>query len=280
MRQRGRGVKRRKPYRLAAHFRPQPTRGPSEGSGENDHATHRRGTGPRRRIRAHVRPRAGAELDRAARKPALSLEMGRGRRARLRQPHEARERAARRPAHQDRRGHRDRARAERQDAVLRHASLRRPHQALVHERLLQPPRQQRGIVISEIGQVGTQFDGFAHQTHEDSHYNCFKTGAISTRGELHQARHREGRHADDPRRADRRGGAQGRGHAARHLRDHGQGPAGRAGEAAGHAAAGRRGPHQYRLEQAVGEGQRALREELPGHRRRARRSGSPSRIPC
>ena len=38
------------------------------------------------------------------------------------------------------------------------------------------------LVISEIGQVGTQFDGFAHQTHEDSHYNCFKTGAISTRG--------------------------------------------------------------------------------------------------
>jgi kynurenine formamidase len=38
------------------------------------------------------------------------------------------------------------------------------------------------IVISEIGQVGTQFDGFAHQTHEDSHYNCFKTGAISSRG--------------------------------------------------------------------------------------------------
>ncbi len=38
------------------------------------------------------------------------------------------------------------------------------------------------IVISEIGQVGTQFDGFAHQSHEDSHYNCFKTGAIATRG--------------------------------------------------------------------------------------------------
>jgi len=38
------------------------------------------------------------------------------------------------------------------------------------------------LVISEIGQVGTQFDGFAHQTHEDSHYNCFKTGTISTRG--------------------------------------------------------------------------------------------------
>ena len=37
------------------------------------------------------------------------------------------------------------------------------------------------LVISEIGQVGTQFDGFAHQSHEDSHYNCFKTSAIATR---------------------------------------------------------------------------------------------------
>ena len=37
------------------------------------------------------------------------------------------------------------------------------------------------LVVSEIGQVGTQFDGFAHQSHEDSHYNCFKTGAIATR---------------------------------------------------------------------------------------------------
>ncbi|HEY6513990.1 MAG TPA: cyclase family protein [Burkholderiaceae bacterium] len=38
------------------------------------------------------------------------------------------------------------------------------------------------MVLSEIGQVGTQFDGFAHQTHHDSHYNCFKTGDIATRG--------------------------------------------------------------------------------------------------
>jgi kynurenine formamidase len=38
------------------------------------------------------------------------------------------------------------------------------------------------MVLSEIGQVGTQFDGFAHQTHLDSHYNCFKTGDIATRG--------------------------------------------------------------------------------------------------
>ena len=37
------------------------------------------------------------------------------------------------------------------------------------------------IVITELGQVGTQFDGFAHQAHEDSHYNCVKTADIATR---------------------------------------------------------------------------------------------------
>jgi kynurenine formamidase len=37
------------------------------------------------------------------------------------------------------------------------------------------------VVTSEIGQVGTQFDGFAHQSHGDSHYNCFKTSEIATR---------------------------------------------------------------------------------------------------
>src|SRR5882672_162378 len=37
------------------------------------------------------------------------------------------------------------------------------------------------LVVSEIGQVGTQFDGFAHQTNEDSLYNCFKMGDIATR---------------------------------------------------------------------------------------------------
>ena len=37
------------------------------------------------------------------------------------------------------------------------------------------------MVLSEIGQVGTQFDGFAHQSIEYSHYNCFKTDEISTR---------------------------------------------------------------------------------------------------
>jgi kynurenine formamidase len=38
------------------------------------------------------------------------------------------------------------------------------------------------MVLSEIGQVGTQFDGFAHQTHENSHYNCHKTEDIVGRG--------------------------------------------------------------------------------------------------
>jgi len=37
------------------------------------------------------------------------------------------------------------------------------------------------MVLSEIGQVGTQFDGFAHQSHRNSHYNCFKNEEITTR---------------------------------------------------------------------------------------------------
>src|SRR5262245_54780792 len=43
---------------------------------------------------------------------------------------------------------------------------------------MNPQSNRRGsneeIVVSEIGQVGTQFDGFAHQTIGDSMYNCFK----------------------------------------------------------------------------------------------------------
>jgi kynurenine formamidase len=37
------------------------------------------------------------------------------------------------------------------------------------------------LVIAEIGQVGTQFDGFAHQTIGDGLYNCFKVSEVSTR---------------------------------------------------------------------------------------------------
>jgi len=48
------------------------------------------------------------------------------------------------------------------------------------------PANRRGsneeIVITEIGQVGTQLDGFAHQTIENSMYNCFKVDESSSRG--------------------------------------------------------------------------------------------------
>jgi kynurenine formamidase len=37
------------------------------------------------------------------------------------------------------------------------------------------------IVITEIGQVGTQFDMFSHQSIDNSHYNCFKTDEITSR---------------------------------------------------------------------------------------------------
>ena len=50
---------------------------------------------------------------------------------------------------------------------------------------MNPQPNQRGsneeVVTSEIGQVGTQFDGFAHQTHGDSLYNCFKVSEVATR---------------------------------------------------------------------------------------------------
>jgi kynurenine formamidase len=50
---------------------------------------------------------------------------------------------------------------------------------------MNPQSNNRGsneeTVISEIGQVGTQFDGFAHQTHGNSLYNCFKVDETSTR---------------------------------------------------------------------------------------------------
>ena len=50
---------------------------------------------------------------------------------------------------------------------------------------MNPESNRRGsneeLVVGEIGQVGTQFDGFAHQTIGDSMYNCFKVGDVSTR---------------------------------------------------------------------------------------------------
>lgn len=50
---------------------------------------------------------------------------------------------------------------------------------------MNPQSNRRGsneeIVVSEIGQVGTQFDGFAHQTHGDLFYNCVKVDDVATR---------------------------------------------------------------------------------------------------
>jgi kynurenine formamidase len=50
---------------------------------------------------------------------------------------------------------------------------------------MNPQSNRRGsneeLVIAEVGQVGTQFDGFAHQTVGNSMYNCFKLDEISTR---------------------------------------------------------------------------------------------------
>jgi kynurenine formamidase len=50
---------------------------------------------------------------------------------------------------------------------------------------MNPQSNRRGsneeLVAGEIGQVGTQFDGFAHQTIGGSMYNCFKLDEVSTR---------------------------------------------------------------------------------------------------
>ena len=55
----------------------------------------------------------------------------------------------------------------------------------VKRTFMNPQSNRRGsneeVLLSEIGQVGTQFDGFAHQSIEYSHYNCFKTDEIATR---------------------------------------------------------------------------------------------------
>jgi kynurenine formamidase len=51
---------------------------------------------------------------------------------------------------------------------------------------MNPQSNRRGsneeLIVTELGQVGTQFDGFAHQTHEDSWYNCAKVSENVTRG--------------------------------------------------------------------------------------------------
>jgi kynurenine formamidase len=42
-------------------------------------------------------------------------------------------------------------------------------------------RSSEELIVSELGHVGTQFDGFAHQSIGDSYYNCFTIGGTATR---------------------------------------------------------------------------------------------------
>jgi kynurenine formamidase len=42
-------------------------------------------------------------------------------------------------------------------------------------------RENEELVVTELGQIGTQFDAFAHQMWGDSFYNCFKLADIGTR---------------------------------------------------------------------------------------------------
>jgi len=61
----------------------------------------------------------------------------------------------------------------------------RSFELLTKRTVMSPESNRRGsneeMVLAEIGQVGTQFDGFAHQTVGNSMYNCFKVDDISTR---------------------------------------------------------------------------------------------------
>jgi kynurenine formamidase len=54
------------------------------------------------------------------------------------------------------------------------------------QQFMNPEANRRGsneeVLITEIGQVGTQFDGFPHQTIGDEAYNCVNVPSISSRG--------------------------------------------------------------------------------------------------
>ena len=64
---------------------------------------------------------------------------------------------------------------------------------------MNPESNRRGsneeLVYGEMGQVGTQFDGFAHQTIGERLYNCFDARRDLLAHGLLEARHRERRHA-------------------------------------------------------------------------------------
>ena len=217
-------------------------------------------------VSASVLAQSPADLVAARREGPLPIQVGGRRRARLRQPPEGGRRHEGRGHDQDRRGDRAGPRAQRQDAVLRHAPLRRARQAHVPQPARQQARLQRGAggVRDRPGRHPARRlrppepRGQPLQLLQDQR----DLGARR----LQQARHPPARHVLRARRADRRRRLQGRGDAARYLRDHGGGPGGRAQEAGHHPAGRRRHPRQHRLEQAVGQGQRALRQVVSRHR--------------
>ena len=98
------------------------------------------------------------------------------------QSHEAGNGAAGRAAHSHRAGVRAGARAGGIDADCHRRGVSR---CTPSARRWLPESNRRGsneeLVVAEIGQVGTQFDGFSHQTIGDSMYNCFKLDEIATR---------------------------------------------------------------------------------------------------
>ena len=61
----------------------------------------------------------------------------------------------------------------------------RRFELLTKRTVMNPESNRRGsneeIVYTELGQVGTQFDGFTHQSIGDSHYNCVQTSDVATR---------------------------------------------------------------------------------------------------
>jgi kynurenine formamidase len=61
----------------------------------------------------------------------------------------------------------------------------RSFQLYTKRTFMNAPPNHRGsneeLVVTELGQVGTQFDGFVHQTIGDSTYNCFKVDDIASR---------------------------------------------------------------------------------------------------
>ncbi len=127
---------------------------------------------------------------------------------------------------------------------------------------------QEELVVTELGQIGTQIDAFSHQMWGDSFYNCFKLGEIGTRNGFKKLGVEHIGSLFTRGVLDRRRRPQGRRHAANLLHDHACRPAAGARQVGPEAAAGRHGRDPDRLVEADGQGQPALRprKRWPWHR--------------